>query len=255
MVMPLKITSFGLSDIGLVRHNNEDIWMELSPERFYVLADGMGGHQAGEVASREAVIALCHSFQKYLKRKSKNSRSFAEARHSLRRAIEQANSVVYKMGRSHEMLRGMGTTLCCLYFHEEGLVYAHVGDSRIYCLRDHHLIQLTQDHSLLRELVDLGQLNEHQAGDFLYKNIITKAVGTEPYIDPTVNWCEIKPGDRFLMCSDGLSDLLSLHDIEEVLNQYPDAQAAAQQLVDTAKERGGHDNVTVVLVDVDGELD
>ena len=245
--MPVKIKASGLSDVGLIRHNNEDVWAQLPEDHFYVLADGMGGHQAGEVAAREAVNALCQSFKKM---RSKGQKSFYEAPLVIERSIEHANSVVYKMGRSHEMLRGMGTTLCCLYFHDEGLVYGHVGDSRIYCLRDTKLTQLTHDHSLVTELVELGQLNEHQVSDFLYKNIITKAIGTEPHVEPSVDTIDLKKGDKFLMCTDGLSDLLTVNEIEAILNQNKDNEEASEQLVSCAKARGGHDNITVVLIEV-----
>jgi protein phosphatase len=249
-LMPLKVTAYGLSDIGLVRQNNEDTWMELPAEKFFVLADGMGGHQAGEVAAKEAVLAVCQSFKKSFPKESQGLINLLEARSLIYNAMEYANSVVYKMGRTNERLKGMGTTLCCLYFHEQGLVYGHVGDSRIYVHRDTTLTQLTQDHSLLRELVDLGQLNEQQASEFLYKNIITKAIGTEPIIDPTVKISDIKKSDRFLMCSDGLSDLLTLKEMETLLNQTEDNQKAIKKLVSLAKSKGGHDNITVVLIEV-----
>lgn len=146
----------------------------------------------------------------------------------------------------------MGTTLCCLFFHEEGLIFAHVGDSRIYRLRDEQLEQLTKDHSLLRDLVDQGQLNDSQATEFLYKNIITKAIGTEPKVDPTVTSSNIQIGDIYLMCTDGLSDLLTAKEIAEILKESISKEAAAETLIKRANAEGGRDNITVVIVKIIG---
>lgn len=248
-LMPYKVLSVGISDIGLVRENNEDVWSKLAAQRVFVLADGMGGHQAGEIASKEAVNELCSILSKKLDIKDENL-DLDLAREIIYEAIQEVNAHVYQMGRKDYDLRGMGTTLCCLHFHQKGLIYAHVGDSRIYRLRDKKLIQLTKDHSLLRELVDLGQLSERQAEDFLYKNIITKAIGTEPKVEPSVRIGELVDHDIFLMCSDGLSDLLTFEEIESIMNKKLAMKEMAQELIDAAKERGGHDNITVVLAKV-----
>lgn len=245
---PYKVSSVGLSDMGLVRHNNEDVWVQHPSIGLYILADGMGGHQAGEVAARETAISL----SKVLKKKINNSPpySFTELQDLLKRAIIYVNGLIYKMGRSSDELRGMGTTLCCLLFHPEGLVFAHVGDSRIYRLRGGVLEQLTKDHSLVRSLVDQGQLNSSQAADFLYKNIITKAIGTESKVDPSVKSCAVQSHDIFLMCSDGLSDLLSLQQIQDILVKSSSKTSAAKALIDKANAEGGRDNITVVIVKI-----
>lgn len=245
--MPLKISSCGLSDVGLVRQNNEDVWAELPELRFFALADGMGGHQAGEVAAREAVETLCRLIKKKFKGKSK---SLDECGDVIKAAFEQVNTYVYKLGRSSSDFKGMGTTLCSLYISEEGVVFAHVGDSRIYRLRNKNLEQLTKDHSLIRELVELGQINEHQATDFIYKNIITRAIGTEAIVEPTVQIAEIEIGDIYILCSDGLSDLLSLKEIEALVKNETLLSSAVKNLVDSSKAKGAHDNVTVVMVKI-----
>ena len=247
--MPYKITSAGLSDIGLVRQNNEDVWAEVPEIGLYVLADGMGGHQAGEIAARETVNALC----RVIKRKITTIKdgTIAEVRELLRHAIVHVNGQIFKMGRSKLELRGMGTTVCCLLFHPEGLVTAHVGDSRIYRLRGMKFEQITKDHSLLCELVDQGQLNEQQVADFLYKNIITKAVGTEPKVEPGVEANRVMVGDIYMMCSDGLSDLLAPEEMAAILTKESTIKRAAQILVATANEKGGRDNITVVIAKVD----
>jgi serine/threonine protein phosphatase PrpC len=245
-VMPYKILAFGLSDVGLVRENNEDAWGAVPELGFFVLADGMGGHQAGEVASHETVNSISAIIKKNLGRR-KNI-SYSDTVKVILRAIEEVNKIVYDHSRADPELRGMGTTLCCLQFHEQGLIFAHVGDSRIYRMRDGKLTQITTDHSLMRELIDLGQLSEGEAPEFLYKNILTKALGTEPSIDPTINACEIANNDTYMMCSDGLSDLLTLADMQRILNKKQDVEDSVRQLVLAAKERGGHDNITIVVV-------
>ena len=164
--------------------------------------------------------------------------------------IRQTNATVHSEAQSDRDCKGMGTTLCCTYFHEEGLIYAHVGDSRIYLLRNQSLRQLTQDHSLVTELIELGELNARQAKGCDYKNIITRAVGTEPVVEPTVEACELLLGDQILMCSDGLSDLVTNKEIEKILIQSTTIEAAVNALIDKAKDRGGHDNITVVLTRV-----
>jgi PPM family protein phosphatase len=244
--MSYKVHSVGVSDIGLVRENNEDMWLKLTAQRFFVLADGMGGHQAGEVASREAVTSLCNILAKKLNNKDENI-DLTLAREMIFDSIQEVNRHIYQMSRKDQDLRGMGTTLCFLYFHPKGLIYGHVGDSRIYRLRQKKLVQMTKDHSLLRELLDQGQLNEKQAGGFVYKNIITKAIGTELNVEPSIRIGELVNQDVYLMCSDGLSDLLTLEEMENILNKKSSLKDSAQELIDTAKVHGGYDNITVVL--------
>lgn len=248
-IMRYKVAAVGISDIGRVRQNNEDVWAEVPELQFYVLADGMGGHQAGEVAAREAVATFC-SLVKEIHQENDDSITLQELRRNISWIIEEVNAGIYKMGRAEQGLRGMGTTLCCLQFYKDGLVYAHVGDSRIYRLRHKHLTQLTKDHSLLRQLIDMGQVSEQKAPEFLYKNIITKAIGTESSVDPSVHATHTEPGDIYLMCTDGLSDLLSTREMEEVVNNAESLQQAAQTLVDQANQIGGHDNITVVIAKV-----
>lgn len=241
-----------ISDIGLIRQNNEDSWKMLKDEQFFVLADGMGGHQAGEVASKETVEQLCFLFQQRLNDSS--YKDITQAESLIKELIQEVNSMIYRLGRENPHLRGMGTTLCCLFFHPAGLIYGHVGDSRIYRFSHGKLEQLTQDHSLLRELIELGQLSEQQAEDFLYKNIITKAIGTEPNVGPVIAHTAIEVGDVFLMCTDGLSDLVSFEEIQEVLWQYS-VEEAANLLVKKAKQKGGYDNITVILVKVQNKYE
>ncbi len=248
--LKLKLTAYGLSDIGLVRQNNEDVWGSVPEHHFYALADGMGGHQAGEVASREAILFLCNYIRGELENKSPEEYGSSQIVALMERAIQATNRCVYEMSTSHELLKGMGTTLCCLYVHDEYAVYAHVGDSRIYRLRGGRLEQLTQDHSLLRELIDQGLHYQQTAETQQYKNIITKAIGTEDSIETSIHCSLICPNDIYLLCSDGLSDVLSKAELEECLNQPYTVEEKVRALIHNAKHKGGFDNITVVLVEV-----
>lgn len=245
--MAINIKACGISDVGLVRNNNEDVFAELPEQRCFIIADGMGGHQAGEIAAREAVETLSGLLQKYSK--SLQS-SLTTASETIYKSICDVNAHVFKMGRSIPELKGMGTTLCLLHIQEEGIVFAHVGDSRIYRLRAGVLDLLTKDHSLLSELVDLGQIKEDDAGEFHYKNIITRAIGTEPLVQPTIQIESVQAKDIFILCSDGLSDLLKKEEMEAVLNESESLSLAASQLILLSKKRGGHDNITLLLVQV-----
>lgn len=247
--MPYKVTAFGLSDVGLVRQNNEDYWGQLPTLNLYVLADGMGGHRAGEVASKEAVISLIDILKKTIG-SSSETLDLNEMHGIIHYAIEYANETIYKMSKLNRDLRGMGTTLCCLLFNAHGLVYAHVGDSRIYRFRNNKLDLLTKDDSLIRQLGDAGKISE-SSDEALYKGIITKAIGTEREVDPSVHSCEVKDRDIFLMCSDGLTDMLSSKEIELILMDRQSLEKAGVTLVSRAKEKGGFDNVTVVLAEVE----
>lgn len=246
--MPNKIQTSVLSDTGLVRENNEDAWDEVPELNFYTLADGMGGHRAGEVAAQESVTTVCGLIRRALNKRQ--GVSLKEMEQIIRSAIIQTNQLVYQLGCSSESLRGMGTTLCCIGFYEDKAICAHVGDSRIYRLSKKKLDQLTQDDTLLRELRDLGQPFGTAIPESLYKNVLTKAIGTELTVEPSVRVWEASQGDVFFMCTDGLSDLLSLQEMQSILNAASDIEEAANIFVSTAIERGGHDNITVLLMKV-----
>jgi len=248
-VMPYKVVAKGLSDVGLVRQNNEDYWAELPQQNFFTLADGMGGHRAGEVASKETVDALCETIKKSTAAEYEEL-TLEEIHGVLQFAIEQVNEHIYALGHSDESLKGMGTTLCCAYFHPHGLIYGHVGDSRIYRYRGGLLDQLTKDDSLYRELMDSGRLNTHRS-EFHYKNIITKAIGTEPFVEPSVHITDIQNQDIYLMCTDGLTDMLSVKEIEAIIRVCSDGAEGVKALVAAAKDKGGYDNITVILMKIE----
>jgi len=244
-LMQYNISFVGLSNVGLVRQNNEDHWAYLESERLFILADGMGGHKGGEVASHEAAEYLAVFFKRIY---SESDKTLKGVMNALSESICAMNRIIYRMSRQFTELRGMGTTLCSVHIHSDGIVYAHVGDSRIYRLRNQKLERLTQDHSLLRELIELGQLSEQQEDGFPYKNILTKAIGTESSIVPSVRIDTIEIDDRILLCTDGLTDMLSDSEILAILLTKDENQAEA--LIDKALERGGRDNITIVLISI-----
>lgn len=257
MVLPTmpayRVIAFGLSDIGLVRANNEDDWLQLPALHLYALADGMGGHKAGEIAAKTAIDSFAAIFSEHSLVMPSNSTS-SQLCKLIYDVICEVNSEVYQLGCSDPALYGMGTTLCCLYFQKKYAIIGHVGDSRIYRLRDKKLIQMTQDHSLLLDLAGRRSLSQDKGQiRSKYRNVITKAIGTEVSVDPSVYASDLRIGDTFLLCSDGLSDLLNREQIEAILIQKIPLEEKTQQLIHAAKSKGGHDNITVVLVDVQKE--
>jgi serine/threonine protein phosphatase PrpC len=248
--VPLKIQSCALSDVGLVRKNNEDAWGQLSEDRFFVLADGMGGHNAGEIAAQESVKHLC-DWREQIGAYYPGKMSCQELCDLLEAALCVLNRSIYQMGTRKKELKGMGTTICCLFFHENSLIFAHVGDSRIYRFRDNKLEQMTEDHSLLNELVERGKINNQQAEWFVYKNVITRAIGVDVQVEPEVSSTSVLPGDVFFMCSDGLSDYVSKENIEITLKESNSIDQASDLLVKKAKEAGGFDNITILMTKVE----
>ncbi len=238
----MNLHFFGLSDIGVSRPNNEDIWAAFPEIGFFALADGMGGHQAGEVAAKEAIEALSAAVQKM---KWKDP---IELVVELRAAIEKANAWVYNLGKKTQIFNGMGTTLCCLIWSDDAVIYAHVGDSRIYRLREKKLELLTQDHSLFAKWLKTGKRAEECETPFPYKNVITRAVGTAPKANPEIALSSYQPGDLFFLCSDGLSDVLSLQEIEEIITNSANLEIASKQLIQAAKNKGSSDNITILMV-------
>lgn len=243
--MPLKLETFGISDVGLVRINNEDVWAELEEAHFFALADGMGGHKAGEIAARLTIMSLCKSIEE-----KNNPESVENLMGVFREAIIKANRLVYTMSSQNEKLGGMGTTVCCLMLFSDAIVYAHVGDSRIYRYRNNHLDLLTQDHSLRHELLLRGELDEKSAFAFPYKNIITRAIGTHANVEPEVAASPFLSGDLYFLCSDGLSDYVSHDELKNVLSQNFSVKETAEEMIAVAKTKGGNDNITVVIVKI-----
>ncbi len=235
----MSLKSFGLSDIGMNRPNNEDVWVALPEIGFFALADGMGGHQAGEIAAREAIDRLTSAIKEI------KTNDPIEWIIELRYAIEKANQWVYNLGKKTDTLNGMGTTLCCLVWGEKEVIYAHVGDSRLYRLRDKKLELLTQDHSLFAKLL---KFKKESSTPVPYKNVITRAVGTASKANPEIALSARQPDDLYFLCTDGLSDVLFLEEIEKIINDSPDLEIASKRLIQAAKIKGSSDNMTILMI-------
>lgn len=244
LMIPL-IESFGISDIGTTRSNNEDVWAELPDDHFYVLADGMGGHLAGEVAAKESVLHVCDAVERFLR--AHPHPSIPATKSQLRQGFAEANKWIRSLSGKHPELSGMGTTLCCILALGKELIYGHIGDSRIYRFRN-KLERLTKDHSRREELLAKGELNELTATDSLYKNRLTRAVGIASNIEPEIHQTAFQPGDIYFLCSDGLHDALSDRQIETIIRQSHSIKEAAIELVEAAKKAGGTDNITILML-------
>ncbi len=237
----LFLEHYGLTDAGKVRRNNEDSLLvgEGRDTSLFAVADGIGGFEAGEVASRIAVEALKE----------------LEPEGSFETAIRGAHNRILDASREDENLSGMGTTVVAIRFSgteaDPRAEVVHVGDSRAYLLRGGRLRQLTEDHSLVAELVRSGDLTRAQAADHPQKNLITRALGADEEVEVDTNMLSVEEGDRVLLCSDGLSDMVPEDRISEILSEpAEDPESPSRRLLSEALEAGGSDNVTIVLVDV-----
>jgi serine/threonine protein phosphatase PrpC len=242
----MKITAFGLSDVGRRRESNEDDFL-LEPGRgVYAVADGMGGHAAGEIASRLAIETL----QEVLHRDdtAREPMSVEDAAEWLRGAVVEANRRICDSIRNHEDRRGMGTTVVALVHSGVDAVVGHVGDSRLYLLRGGELIRMTSDHSWVNEQVKLGLMNDDAAQRHPMRNIVTRALGSRPDVLVDLTSMQVEPGDVYLLCSDGLNTMLSDDQISAILSRHQTSpEAACRALVEEANRHGGEDNVTVVV--------
>ncbi len=234
------ITAFGSrTDVGCVRDHNEDSLVVTPP--LFVVADGMGGHAAGEVASEIATTVLAEKAPKT---------PDAEA---LGRAVEEANLEIIAAAEDGRGREGMGTTCTAAILQEERLVIAQVGDSRAYLLHQGELQQLTRDHSLVAMMVEAGQLTPEEARIHPRRSVITRALGTDPSTKPDLYEIDVEAGDRLLLCSDGLYGMVEDPDIQAIMTRTADPQRCASQLVNEAIAAGGNDNVTVIVVDIEGK--
>jgi serine/threonine protein phosphatase PrpC len=240
-VPSLELLPFGVTHAGKVRQNNEDALLvgEGEDETLFVVADGIGGFEAGEVASSLAVAVL----------------KGLQPDESFKETIGEANRRIVAAGRGDEKLSGMGTTVVAIRFGgrqgEPVAEVAHVGDSRAYLMRGGDMKPITEDHSLVAELVRSGDLTRDQAAEHPQKNLITRALGADEEVDVDTAILPIEGGDRILLCSDGLSDMVSEAGISEILAEFPDdPERAARSLLSAALDAGGNDNITVVVVDI-----
>lgn len=231
--------AYAKTDIGLVRETNEDNYA-FAPPHLFVVADGMGGHVAGEIASKHAVNEVSGYMENHIGQASPEI--------LLEQAIIQANQVIYQLAQSKNEYLGMGTTVTAVYIKDDVIYWAHVGDSRIYLLHDEVIEQLTNDHSLVGELVQSGSITREDAQTHPQRNILTRAVGIGPLVKIDSGFVHWLPGDFILLCTDGLTNMVSDQAIYLTINNGENnMRQILDKLIEQAKSAGGFDNITAVL--------
>lgn len=253
----MRLQCAGLTDTGMLREHNEDSFLVSQTESYVVVADGMGGHQSGEVASRMAINEIDAYYNETINQADpielplwpvgrRKPRSREERR--MIAAMSRANAVIHKAAKEDQKYDGMGTTGVGAYFVEEGVIIAHVGDSRCYRLRKGVLEQMTEDHSLLNEYIKSEILKPSDAANFPYRNVITRAIGLQDTVEVETHFYKHEDGDIYLLCSDGLSGPVTDDELRDILMKHQDDLAqACRELIIAANKNGGPDNVTAVL--------
>ncbi len=252
------MSSWGRTDVGRKREKNEDSFLVDSSLMLYVVADGMGGHAGGGTASRMAIKTVHSTVQEARRQGGVFPSEAGEIEHPaitelLGKSISKASGGIHEASARTPALHGMGTTVTTIMFHGPRCYVGHVGDSRLYRLRDGVFEQLTEDHSLVAEQVKAGFITAEEAHFSRFRNIITRSVGFESQVEADTFSADVRPGDVFLMCSDGLTGMVSDDDIEHVL-KHSRMREAADLLVAMANRAGGEDNITVVLMRYKGDL-
>jgi len=244
------------SDVGRRRKNNEDSYLVQEDLNLFMVADGMGGHSAGEVASKLAVDVICENTEKARGNEApvqfgKYDSMLSKQANQLMSSIRMANQVIWEAGQSHDEYKGMGTTVAAAYVLDRTVIIAHVGDSRIYRIRDDTIEQLSEDHSVISQQIRMGLITKEEAASSPMKGIITEALGARDTVLVDVDEAEVLEGDYYLLCSDGLSDLVDENEMLETLLRHPeDLRQVCEDLISMANERAGHDNITVVVVNI-----
>lgn len=234
------------TDPGLARENNEDSVTIDEPTRLGILADGMGGYNAGEIASGMATTFIKSELGRWLAQAGRSANA-REVRRAMEICVDNANRSIFNAANSNPQYSGMGTTLVLGVFNDGRLMLGHIGDSRCYRLRAGELAQITKDHSLLQEQMDAGLITPEQAATSSNKNLVTRALGVEDAVLLEVNEHRVEPGDLFLMCSDGLSDMVDDEGIGRILAADVPLEQKVGQLIDAANANGGRDNISVLL--------
>jgi serine/threonine protein phosphatase PrpC len=250
-----KLECVALTDTGRVREHNEDTIGVDGEIGLLVLADGMGGYNAGEVASGIAVKTIVNLVREAVIREdlegNDQETGLARASIILRDAIYRANKIIHQTSKTQPQCEGMGTTIVSCLFYDNRVSIAHVGDSRLYRLRNDRFEQLTMDHSLLQELVDRGFYSQEEAQRATNKNYVTRALGVEPNVDVEIHEQAVHKGDYYVLCSDGLSDMVEDEDIHLTISTFSaNLDSVAKQLTQLANDNGGRDNVSVVMAHV-----
>jgi len=249
----MRVLSAGLTDIGRRRDNNEDIFYTDDRVGIYIVADGMGGHRAGEVASSTVVSSIkdyMEAFHTSSAAQEGRGSQMSPAASAVCHGIELANRVVYQLSQDQGSYKGMGSTAAVAYIYDNTLVTANVGDSRIYLIRDNDIEQVTQDHTLLAEQMRKNPDWDPSTASIPMKHILLRAVGIHETVEADVYEIQPLPGDLILMCSDGLTDMLSDEEIHQIVREGGPLDEICSRLVDSANEKGGQDNITVVLAQI-----
>lgn len=244
---------------GMVRSHNEDAIFVDAQNGLAVLADGMGGYNAGEVASGMAVMVLSNGIKEGMASVKSNDKNpitgLSPTMNLVKEQIFVANTTIFEAAKSQPQCAGMGTTLVVTQFYNNQITVAHIGDSRLYRLRGEVFEQVTKDHSLLQEQIDSGLITPEQARYSNNKNLVTRALGIDPMVEPEIHDYEVLPGDLFLLCSDGLNDMVSDEEMGLTLQALQtNLPLAAEQLVQMANDNGGRDNISVVLIRIAGNF-
>lgn len=248
----LKVLSAGLTDVGRKRNHNEDSFLIDEELQLFVVADGMGGHAGGGTASRIAVETIDKELRKFREARDNpfgrsSSLQDSQLPEVFRTAVEKACLAIFTAAQEDPRLAGMGTTVISLLLHDDHAFFAHVGDSRAYLVRGDFIQQISEDHSLVNEQIKAGMITAEEAKHSRYKNIITRSVGFEEEVQVDVMGLVSEPGDTFLLCSDGLANMLEDRELYETVRRHKLADIP-QKLIDMANDRGGDDNITVIVV-------
>jgi protein phosphatase len=254
----VRVEAAGDTSVGMKRNHNEDNYAILSEEDLFIVADGMGGHASGEVASQMAIETMRDFFRATSQDpeatwpyKMDKTRGYQENR--LITGIKLANLRIFEAAQRNAGQRGMGTTMVALLAFDDGVLVGHVGDSRVYRLRDGKLTQLTEDHSLLNDYIKMKRLSPEEIANFPHKNVIVRALGMKESVKVDCFLDKPEAGDIYVMCTDGLSGPVSDDEIREITYvTAPDLMNASKSLIDRANRNGGPDNITVVLARVVG---
>ena len=249
MAPNFRYTCAGRTDVGVIRSGNEDNYLMAVDHGVFIVADGMGGHAAGEVASEMAVRIIARELGDL------SGCTDVEAAEKVRRSIVEANSAIFERTLAEQDKRGMGTTATAMILLNGNYLIGQVGDSRAYVLRDGALKQLTKDHSYVQEQVDAGYLSPEEARTHPYSNVITRCVGANVDVAPDVYLGSLRSGDVYLIASDGLTGMIEDEDLLRMMLKGQTPQQLAEDLVSEANRRGGLDNVTVIIVRIDSARD
>jgi serine/threonine protein phosphatase PrpC len=241
----MRFSCAARTDVGVVRSGNEDNYLMADDRGLFIVADGMGGHAAGEVASEMAAKLVAEHFRPV------RGMADTELAGQLSAAIHAADRAIFERTRQEQDKRGMGTTVTALVLLPRRFLIGHVGDSRAYMLRGGNLVQITKDHSYVQEQVDAGRLTPEEARVHPYANVITRCVGSNGDVVPDLMFGSLEPGDLLMLASDGLTGMLEDHEIREIMIGMNGLEQGVDQLIAGANRRGGLDNITVILVRIE----